>query len=30
VLGPGWVFGAWLDEELAWLASAYKGLEAAG
>lgn len=30
VLGPGWVFGAWLDEEGAWLASAYEGLEPAG
>ena len=29
-LGAGWVFGAWLDTELDWLASAYKGLEADG
>lgn len=30
VLGQGWVFGAWADEEKQWLASAYNGLESAG
>lgn len=30
VLGQGWVFGGWFDEESQWLASAYKGLESPG
>jgi hypothetical protein len=30
VLGLGWAFGAWLDEELAWLANACEGLETTG